>query len=123
MSLQKFRARYPEFKNRDEYPEERVCLFMEDATIIMDNKDRWLCWYEQAHAALTAHLLSLSDASATGDSDGLFPAKRQEVDDVIVESAIGNIDPTKSASYFMTTIYGQQYYKYVRWTFTGIYGV
>ena len=116
-SVKEFKNRFPEFcENEDP----RVQLFLDDAALLMKGPERWLDFYEVAHAYHAAHLLALAELSETGDSGPVSPIKKQEVDDVVIESAIAPIQPTLE-DYYSTT-YGKQYIKYRRICFAGIVG-
>lgn len=114
-----FGIRFPEFCDVDD---DRVQLFLDDAALLMGTDDgRWLDFYSVAHAYHAAHLLTAGEASESGDYGILAPVKRQEVDDVVIESAIGNISATAD-DYFSTT-YGKRYIHYRKICFMGPVGV
>lgn len=121
ISVTDFRTRYPEFSDVVLYTDLRIQMFIDEAVIWMAEKDKWLDWYLLAQFPLVAHLLVSASASESGDSNALFPVNFQEVDDVIIKTAVGNANPTSDN--FHSTIYGQAYYRYLRMTFTGVYGV
>ena len=114
-----FYKRFPEFCSVDE---DRVQMFLQDSILIMADEAHW-CGdiYPIALLYLTAHQMVMGENSASGDSGSAFPLKRQEVDDVVIESAVSNVDTTADPLY--TTSYGQQYAKYRRMCFAGLYGV
>lgn len=116
-----FRYRYPEFSDTILYPNGRIQLFIDDAVLWMDSEPKWLDYYNLAQNALVAHFLSISDLSETGDSGAVYPIKKQEVDDVIIEQAVDKVSPKIDLLY--TTIYGQQYAKYRDMLFSGPIGV
>ena len=116
-----FRTRFPEFADVTLFPEDRIQIFVDDAVIWMSDESKWLDWYLLAQNYLVAHLLVVAEASESGDSNSLFPVKKQEVDDVIVESAVSDIKPTMDN--FHSTTYGQTYYRYLMMTFAGPYGI
>lgn len=116
--LADFRTRFPVF---DAQTDDRVQMFLDDAALIMKEPDRWLDFYDVAHLYLTAHLLALAIATDQGDFTPLAPIKKQEVDDVVLEHAVGNVNPTQTSLY--STSFGKEYYKYLRLCFAGIYGV
>lgn len=121
IDIASFRIRYPEFANITLFTDARVQLFIDDAVIYMSDENRWLDFYTLAQSALVGHLLTVAQASATGDSGSLFPISKQDVDDVIIETSISAVKPT--ASNLSSTTYGQVYQNFLRMTFTGMYGV
>ena len=121
ITIEDFRLRYPEFSDIDMFADERIQLFIDDAVIWMSEESRWLDFYPLAQNCLVAHFLAVSTLTESGDANSIFPVRKQEVDDVIIESAVNDINPTMDN--FHSTSYGQSYYRYLRMTFTGIYGV
>lgn len=113
-----FKLRFPEFCNVDD---PRVDLFLEDAALLMGDEGRWLDFFKVAHEHYAAHLLIVSLAQKMGDIGALAPVKKQEVDDVIFEQAVGDMQPT--ADELLSTSYGKRYYQYRRICFTPIIGV
>ena len=115
------RLRYPEFADTTMFPDARIQLFIDDAVIYMSDENRWLDFYELAQSALVGHFLAVALASESGDSSSMFPISKQDVDDVIIESAVSAAKP--NSSNLSTTTYGQVYQNFLRMTFTGMYGV
>jgi len=113
-----FRTRFPEFVDSTD---ERIQLFIDDATLLMASPTRWLDFYDIALCYHAAHLLYVGNYTATGDGNVLGPVRKQEVDDVIIEQAVNGVTPTQSDLF--STVYGKRYYQYQRLCFTGIYGV
>ena len=116
-----FRTRYPEFSDATLYPDARIQMLIDDAVIWMSDETRWLNWYDLAQNCLVAHFLAVATLTEAGETNSQFPIARQEVDDVVIESAVSGVSPTMDD--FFSTSYGQSYYRYLRMTFTGIYGV
>jgi len=121
IDIASFRIRYPEFANQTLYSDLRIQIFIDDAVIYMSDENRWLDFYVLAQSALVGHLLAVAQASETGDSGSLFPIKKQDVDDVIIDSAVSAAKPTNSN--LASTTYGQVYHNFLRMTFAGIIGV
>ena len=117
-SAKDFKIRFPEFCDTDD---DRVQLFLDDAALLMKEPIRWLDFYEVAHVYHAAHLLAVAEISETGDTGPLSPIKKQEVDDVMIESAVAPIEPTLE-DYYSTT-YGKRYVSYRRMCFSGPKGV
>lgn len=115
------RLRYNEFSDIDIYPDTKLQLYIDDAVIIMADEVRWFDWYKQAQAALVGHLLAVAESTESGDFGIMAPTKKQEVDDVIIEHAVNPVDPTGLD--YLTTAYGQTYFRYLRMTFTGLYAI
>jgi len=117
-SVANFNKRFPEFCDTND---DRVGMFMDDAALLMGTASRWHDFYDVSHEYLSAHLLAVAESSETGDTGALAPVKKQEVDDVIIESAIADIHPTFDELF--STVYGKRYYSYRRIIFVGPYGV
>lgn len=113
-----FIVRFPEFAT---VTQARIELFISDAAGYMGTaEERWLTFYNVAQEYLTAHLLVAAQATAAGDTGGLFPVKKQEVDDVTVEFAVADVSAT--AEDLNSTSYGKRYVGYRRICFAGIRG-
>ena len=121
ITIGEFRVRYPEFSDEDFYSDARLNLFISDAVTIMADENRWLDFYNIAQAALVAHLLTIADNTEGGGDAGMFPISKQEVDDVIIQSAVNPVDVNSSLLY--STTYGRVYYRYLRMVFTTIIGI
>lgn len=113
-----FQLRFPEFCEDDD---DRVQLFLDDAALLMDSPNKWLTFYDVAHLYYAAHFLVSATATEMGDTAPLAPLKRQEVDDVVIESAISPVAP--SFDELNSTAYGKRYAFYRRLVTIGIYGV
>lgn len=115
-----FKVRFPEYAATDDA---RVDLFIADAVFFMgpDTNSKWLNKYDYAQSYLVAHLLTLANLSATGDSGAPAPIKKQDVDGVLIESAIVPVEPTLDEYY--STTYGKRYVLIRRTCFNGIIGV
>ncbi len=125
MLIGDLRLRFPEFSDESMHTDARIQMVITEAVVLMAAPERWLCpdMYALAQGYFVAHLLTLSDSTAFGggDSGGGFPIRKQDVDDVEIESAVNNVDATSSL--LLSTIYGRTYYRYLRINFTGIIGV
>lgn len=117
-SVANFQDRFTEFAGVDCI---RVQLVLDDAALIMSSPAKWLEFYDVAHVYNAAHLLVVSLHSESGDSGTLAPIKQQEVDDVVIKNAIGDVDPTFDDMY--STSYGKRYISYRRRCFLGLLGV
>ena len=118
------RNRFPEFSDDSEYSDAMITMVIEEATILMADPEHWICpdMYGLAQKYYVAHLLTLANQTAMGGGDsGGFPLRKQDVDDVEIESAVNNVDATSSL--LLSTMYGRSYYRYLRINFTGIIGV
>jgi len=117
-----FRERYPEYSDETLYPDERIQMAIDDATIWMGtDEDRWLDYYDLAQYCLTAHFLAVSTITSSGDISSLYPVSHQEVDSTVIKSAVGNVTPSNNNLY--STAYGQCYANYLKMAFGGIIGV
>lgn len=117
-SVADFQTRFPEFCEIDD---DRVQLFLDDAALLMADPVRWLSYYDVAQQYFAAHLLVSAEATSWGDSGIIAPTTKQQVDEVLVESAISNVHP--SFDELLSTAYGKRYYGYRRMVFLGPYGV
>jgi hypothetical protein len=104
-----FKTRFPEFAN---VADARVQLFLDDAALLMNNPAKWLSFYEVAHEYHAAHLLTIGNQTATGDSGSVYPISKQEVDDVLIEQAVNSVDA--DANSLHSTAYGQRYASYLQ---------
>lgn len=116
-TVAEYKARFPEHAS---IAEDRVQLFLDDAARLMTSTDKWLEYYDVAQAYYAAHFLVVGEFQLAGDSGTQAPIKKQEVDDVVIESAIGTIDP--SASELLSTSYGKRYVQYRAICLGGIRG-
>ena len=117
-SVADFQLRFPEFCDIDD---DRVQMFLDDVALIMGTPSRWLSFYDVAQQYYAAHFLSVATHTESGDNGILAPVKKQEVDDVVIESAIGDIEPTFDELY--STAYGKRIIFYRKLCFTGPRGV
>lgn len=117
-SVADFKKRFPEFCDIDD---DRAQMFLDDAALLMADPVRWLSYYDVAQLYFAAHLLFSAESSSWGDGSILAPSTKQQVDEVLVESAIANVHP--SFDELLSTSYGKRYYGYRRIVFAGIYGV
>ena len=117
-SVVNFNERFPEFSSVDTA---RVQMFLDDAALVMNSSVRWLSFYDVAQQYYAAHLLTVAQATESGDTGVLAPINHQEVDDVTIKSAIGNVEATFDE--LLGSSYGKRYLTYRRMVFAGIYGV
>ncbi len=107
-----FRARFPEFASKTEYPDARIELFLSDAVLLYMGSDepRWCGKYDMAQAYLAAHLLAVSEATELGDSSAKVGAN--------INKTAGGVSVTKSSiakdrsdgdDWLISTAYGQRY--------------
>lgn len=96
-------------------------MFRTDAILIMGaDEGRWLGWYDQAMAALVAHLIFKNEATAEDDSGLPFaPVVRTDVDDVEVEFANTMSKVPYQEADLYSTSYGQDYVRWRRMAFAG----
>jgi hypothetical protein len=106
-TVAQFQTRFPEFCDVDD---DRIQLFLDDASLLMGNTHKWLDFYDTAHAYYSAHLVVVAEHTESGDIGIIAPAKKQEVDDVVIESALSAISPTMDDLY--STAYGKRYINY-----------
>ena len=117
-SVAEFQVRFPEYDSEDAA---RIQIFLDDAALLMKSSERWLSFYDVAHLYYTAHFFAVSLHTESGDSGIMAPARKQEVDDVVIQSAIGDIEPTFDE--LNSTAYGKRFLFYRNLCFMGIRGV
>lgn len=117
-SVADFQTRFPEFSA---VVSDRIQMFLDDAALLMNSPNKWLSFYDVAQLYYAAHFLTAAEATESGDSGVLAPIKEQEVDDVVIKSAISDIKPT--AEDLHSTSYGKRYISYRRIITVGMYGV
>lgn len=117
-SVADFQNRFEEFCDVDDV---KVQMFLDDVALIMGSPARWLKFYEVAQLYYAAHFLATSESTESGDSGPMAPVRKQEVDDVVIESAIGNVEP--SFDELLSTAYGKRVLFYRKLCFTGPRGV
>jgi hypothetical protein len=117
-SVADFKERFPEFSSIDDT---RVQFFLDDTALIMASPVRWLDFYDVAQLYYAAHFITVSEATELGDTGVIAPIKHQEVDDVTIKSAIGDVEATFDE--LSGTSYGKRYIMYRRMVFAGVYGV
>lgn len=117
-----FRVRFPEFADVATYPDVRIELFLDDATLYMGtDENRWRGKYDIAQANLAAHLLTLGTNSEAGDSSsqsGSITSK--SAGGVSVSMSAPTLSRSEIDSYLSTTIYGQQYINFRNLCFSGV---
>ena len=117
-----FRVRFPEFASDSEFPDARVQLFLDDATLYMGTDEgRWGVKYDIAQANLAAHLLTLGTNSEAGDSSsqsGSITSK--SAGGVSVSMSTPTLSRSEIDSYLATTVYGQQYMNIRNLCFPGV---
>ena len=119
-SVTDFQTRFPEFSS---VSDARVQLFLDDVALILNNNSSgiWLEFYDVAQSYYAAHLLIAAQNTEYGDFGTMAPVKHQEVDDVVIKNAIGDIKPTADDLY--STSYGKRYVSYRRKCMPLILGV
>ena len=117
-SVVDFQTRFPEFSDEDNV---RLQMLLDETSLIMGTESRWLGYFDIAHMYYTAHLLTIALMTEAGDTGSLAPVKHQEVDGVVIKSAIADASIIIEDLY--STSYGKRYISYRRKVFTGIYGV
>ena len=113
-----FNARFPEF---GAVADATIQLYLDDAALIMHSPEKWLSFYDVAHVYRAAHMLAVSQHSATGDVTPLAPISHQEVDDVVIKNAVSAVAPTFDE--LASTSYGKRFMFYRKLCLTGPRGV
>lgn len=97
-----FRARFPEFEDDTTYPDERIELFIDDAEATINSQ----CPnYDLMVSYLTAHLLTISTQTDSGNSSTIKSKASESVGDVSVSYNANS----KGNNPFYSTAYGQRY--------------
>jgi hypothetical protein len=117
-SVADFQQRFPEFCEVDDVV---VQLYLDDVALIMSSEGKWLKFYDTAQVYYAAHFLAVAEHTETGDTGALAPIKKQDVDDVLIESAVSEVSP--SADELLSTAYGKRVLFYRKICFSGIRGV
>ncbi len=117
-TVTQFKTRFPEFGDDED---SRIQLFLDDVALIISGPAKWLGFYDTVHQYYAAHFLATADHTESGDVGILAPIKKQEVDDVVIESAVGAVEPTFDE--LNSTAYGKRVNYYRKLCFTGVYGV
>ena len=116
LTYQEFLLRFPEL---GEVEETLFNFFLEDAKVEMGTiEERWVNFYNMAQAYLIAHYFTLASRRTSGKGTAAYPIKSKEVDDVVVEYAVQDVNPSK-LDLFTTTVYGQEYIRWRRMAFAG----
>ena len=105
-----FRVRFPEFSDDVKYPDNRISLFCNDASLLIGecNLGSFTC---VAIQYLTAHYLYLAGSVTDGDNGaGIAPVKSATVDKVSKTNAIADIDADNA--YYYSTPYGRKFLEY-----------
>ena len=117
-----FRVRFPEFNDNTEFPDARIQLFLDDATLYMGtDESHWRGKYDTPQAYLAAHLLTLGTNSEAGDNSsqsGSITSK--SAGGVSVSMSSPTISRSEIDSYLATTVYGQQYMNIRNLCFPGV---
>lgn len=107
-----FRARYAEFRNPVDYPDETLNAFFQDASAYVSNQNGGcyvggmsLSQQTLALNLMTAHLLAISKMIAAGDTPGI-------VNSATIDKVTVSITPPPAKNqwqwWLSTTSYGQQ---------------
>lgn len=117
-SVAEFQKRFEEFCEVDDG---KVQMFLDDVALIMSTPAKWLDFYDVAQLYYAAHFLAVSEHTESGDTGILAPIKKQEVDDVVIESAVGSVQPDFDE--LQSTAYGKRVVFYRKLCFSGIRGI
>lgn len=102
-----FKARFPEFAT---IADARIQIFIDDSELEM-SESYWGDLFARGQSYLTAHLLALGEQSATGASGGTAgPVTSKSVGGVSVSFG-GPTITDSTEGYWLTTSYGQEYWR------------
>jgi len=110
------RVRYPEFASATDYPDARIQTWI-DKGVLELSETAWGDMYNEALYPFTAHYLAMSTytAGAGGAVGSIGPIASRSIGDVSVSFAtIGNGNMSQMGAFFMTTPYGQEYWRMVQ---------
>lgn len=119
LTLIDFTTRFPKYTTMTQG---QFDMYQGDAVIEMGvTVARWLnqSLYDIAQAYLMAHLATVAQLQAAGDSAPMAPLRQTDVDGVKIEYAIAKEGLATSPDWLATTSYGQQYIRYRRMAFAG----
>ena len=123
ITVDKFRARFPEFTDDTVYPDARIEIFIEDAQLVYMGADekRWSGKYDYAQAHLAAHLLVSGEASEAGDSSvKVGPVSSKSAGGVSVTRAVATKDRSDGDDFYTGTVYGQRFLMIRNTCFAGV---
>lgn len=101
MNISDFRTRFPEFSDDTIYTDTRINLFASDAELIVNAK----CpFYDLSIQYLTAHFLTASLATDSGNDGTIKSTASESVGDVSV-----SYNATEGSNAYYSTAYGQKY--------------
>lgn len=106
-----FRVRFPEFEDDITYPDARIQIFIDDATLcVLENIFGNLT--DIATCYLAAHYLYLATKSSTGDATTASPLSSKTADKLSLSKAVSSVDATDPNSVLSSSQYGQRYLQY-----------
>ena len=112
------KARFTEFSSIDDA---RIQIFIDDATLEM-SESVWGSLYNKGLAYFTAHLLTISGKTASGNSGSLNTVASKAVEGVSQSFTTPSDISVKNSSY-LSTAYGQEYYRLLKLVSKGIRSV
>lgn len=117
-----FRVRFPEFVDEVEYPDARINLFIGDSTVyIGTSESHWNGKYNLAQHYVTAHLLTIAENSAAGDSkSSAGTVTSKSAGGVSVSRSTVAKDRSALDDFYMSTIYGQYFISLRNTCFVGV---
>ncbi len=122
-TISDFRARFPEFSDNSEYPDPRIQLFLDDATLdIGTDEGRWCNYYNVAQSYLAAHLLTVGTKTEVGGSSASSgPISSKSAGGVSVSySVTTNNNRSTLDDFYMSTSYGQRFITLRNRCFVGV---
>ncbi len=123
VTVEEFRARFPEFSDTLEYSDIRIQLFLDDTINIYMGTDegRWCGKYNYAQSHLAAHLLAVATNSEVGDVNVKSgPVASKSAGGVSVSRAVVAKDRSDQDDFYMSTVYGQQFLNVRNTCFVGV---
>lgn len=122
ITVETFRARFPEFSDEEEYSDIRIELFIEDSTIhIGESESHWKGKYNYVQAYVTAHLLTVGTNTEIGDNNAkVGPINSKSAGGVSTSRAVTTKDTGEGDDFFRGTSYGQHYLSTRNACFAGV---
>lgn len=114
ITLEQFKARYPEFQDSQRYPDSYLDLKIDDIHECEIGEAAFGCFYGRALATLAAHYIALDDiskSSGVGGSVALNPVASQSEGGVSESYAVQAADQKSNDAdgLLRSTLYGQQF--------------
>ncbi len=105
VTVDDFRARFPEFSDDTLYSDTRIQMFIDEAAMCID-QNRYGTFYNAANCYLAAHLLYLGSVTSNGGAGNVGPVASKTAGGVSVTRAVNSMDLSESDAFYTQTQYG-----------------